>query len=387
MPETSIELKVSPSIFYSTHECKSRIIVHQGGQWSGKTVNILISLACHAQKNTSSLMGLGNEVITITSESIPHLKGGALRDFDRYVLPYFAPYIKQYNKQDYIITFNNGSLIEFKSFDDENKALGAKRTRLFINEANRFNYMTFFQLNSRTEIQTIIDYNPAAKFWVHDEVLGSPGTELFISDHRHNDFLSEAKHTEIENIKDPELWKVYARGKTGNVLGTIFPNWTVVNDFPDEDGVFWGLDFGYTNDPTALVKLVRIANSLFVHECCYEAGLSPTQIVVILKANGWKDDEPVYCEHDADIIRQLRELDVAAYAAKKGPGSIKAGIAKLKEYDVFYTYRSTNLKEELKRYVWMMDKDTGKPTNIPTPGWDHLLDAVRYGVFTNFWRG
>lgn len=377
------DLQVSPSIFYPTYESKARRIVHQGGQWSGKTVNILISNCCHAVNNVG-----GDEVITVTAESLPHLKGGAIRDFDRFVFPHFSRFIKQYNKSDYIITFKSGAILEFKSFKDEMSARGAKRTRLFVNEGNHFDYMTFFQLDSRTEIQTIVDYNPTAKFWVHDHLVGEPNTELMISDHRHNPFLTPEKHAEIEGIKDPELWKVYARGKTGNIIGTIFPNWTVIddNDFPKEDGIFWGLDFGYTNDPTALVKMVKIGESIFIHECCYTAGLTPTQLVVILKANGYVDEHTVYCEHDPDIISQLRGLDINAIRARKGPGSVNAGILKIKEYKVFYTYSSSNLKEELKRYVWEIDKDTGKPMNSPVDSWNHLMDAARMGIYTRYHR-
>jgi phage terminase large subunit len=383
------ELLMAPSIFYPTHESTARRIVHQGGQWAGKTVNILISLSIHAVQNTSKNLGYGNEIITITSESVPHLRGGALRDFENFVLPYFEPFIKNYNRTDRIIYFKSGGLIEFKSFETESKARGAKRTRLFVNEANTFDYIIFFQLDSRTDIQTIIDYNPTAKFWAHDKLIGQEGTDFFISDHRHNPFLTEEKHREVESISDPELWKVYARGKTGNILGTIYPNWNVIDykDFPNEDGIFWGLDFGYTNDPTALVKMCRIGESIFVHECSYTPGLSPTETVLLLKANGWKSGQPVYCEHDRDIIRQLRQLSVLAIPAVKGPGSISAGITKVKEFKMFYTYSSEHLKEELKRYVWVSDKSNGGLTNTPVDVYNHLLDAIRYGVYTNFYRG
>lgn len=385
-----ITLNFSPSIFYPTYYSKARRIVHQGGQWSGKTVNVVIVLAKHAQENTSKQLGYGDEVITITSQSLPHLRSGALRDFERFVYPAFKPFIKQYNKTDHTFYFKNGAIIEFKSYEDEIKASGAKRTRLYINEANAFDYMVYFQLDSRTDIQTILDYNPTAKFWVHDHLIGEEGTELFISDHRHNPFLSEAKHREIESIKDPELWKVYARGKTGNTTGIIYPNWTIINDedYPEkEDGYFFGIDFGYENDPTAIYKMVRIANNIYVKEIAYQTGgIPPRHIVQLLKSSGYDGNRQVYCEHDPDQIRQLRQLNIMALPARKGPGSIRAGIQKVKEYNVFYTHSSTNLKEELKRYVWEMDKETSKPTNTPKAGWDHALDAIRYGIYSHFYR-
>lgn len=389
MKQDSIEIPVSPSIFYSTHFSKARRVIHQGGQWSGKTVNILISLACHAKENTSKQLSLGDEVITITSESVPHLRSGALRDFEKYVYPHFDKEIKQYNKTDRVFSFKSGAIIEFKSFENEGAARGAKRTRLFINEANRFDWMTFFQLDSRTEVQSILDYNPTAKFWVHDNLIGSAGNELLISDHRHNPFLSEEKHNEIESIKDPELWKVYARGKTGNIIGTIYPDWKIIDDvdFPNDDNVFWGLDFGYTNDPTALVKMVKIGNTIFIQECCYTTALTPTQILATLKANGYKNEQPVYSEHDPDMVRQLRQIGILSIPTKKGPGSINAGILKVKEYNICITHSSNNIKEEQKRYTWIIDPSTGQPTNTPVDVWNHLMDAIRYGIYTHFYRG
>jgi len=381
------ELPVSPSIFYPTYESKHRRIIHQGGQYSGKTVNIIIALCCHAIYNTSRRLGYKSEVITITAESMPSLKGGALRDFEDFCLPYLNQFILQYNRSDRVITFKSGSKMEFKSFDMERKGRGAKRTRLFVNEANSFDYMTFFQLDSRTDIQTIVDYNPTVQFWVHDELIGQPGNQLFISDHRHNPFLTEEKHAQIEGIKDEQLWRVYARGKTGNIVGTIYPNWKVIEEMPVEENVFWGLDFGYTNDPTALVKCVRIGENIFIHECCYTAGLTPSQLLSILKANGYNDDQVVYCEHDPDIISQLSELGIIAIRARKGPGSINAGILKVKEYNVFYTYTSKNIKLELNRYVWTLDKHTGKPTNAPIDNYNHLMDAVRMAVYTRYHMG
>jgi phage terminase large subunit len=373
------QLKVSPSIFYPTFESKARRIVHQGGQWSGKTVNILAVLA------TKALL-TPNLVITVTSESLPHLRIGALRDFERFILPYFKAQCRITYSPFIVCTFANGSIIEFKSFQDEYDARGAKRNILFINEANRFSYMVYFQLDSRSD-QTILDFNPTARFWAHDEVLPLEGTQLFISDHRHNPFLTEERHREIENIKDKELWRVYARGLTGNMEGIIYPNWRVIPDaeFPDVDFIF-GCDIGYTNDPTAIVKVAIIGNTIFLKELCYESGLPPIKIVQILKANGYNGDTPIYCDHDPDFITQLRRLSVMALPARKGQGSVNAGIMKLKEYDVCYTASSRNIAEERSRYVWLKDPKTGKSINEPIGTFDHTLAAVRYAVYTHFYR-
>ena len=267
-------------------------------------------------------------------------------------------------------------------------ARGQKRKRLFINEANSFDRMVYFQLDSRSE-QSIIDYNPSIRFWAHEEVIGQPGNVIFISDHRHNPFLTEAKHREIESIKDPELWKVYARGLTGNVTGVIFPNWEMIDDedFPTNQDWIWSVDFGYTNDPTCIIKQCKIANTIFVKELAYETGLPALSIQQILKANGYDDKTmPLYCEHDPDMIKQLRKLGVQAFPARKGQGSINAGIELLKQFNVKYTASSRNLHRERSKYIWEVEKDTGRVTNIPVDNNNHTFDAIRYGAYTKYLR-
>ena len=384
----------------------TRRINHQGGAYSGKTVNILGTLATLASEDDIPT------VTTVTSMSLPHLKGGALRDFENYVYPSFKNSIAKYHKTDHKFTFRSGSLIEFKAFEDEFAARGAKRQRLFVNEANRIPEMVFFQLDSRSD-QTILDYNPTTRFYAHEKIIGFPGNVTFYSDHRHNPFLTEQKHQEIENyvvyernpdgtlllqngkkiIKsgDEELFKVYARGLTGNVSGVIFPNWEMIDDseFPPDDGSeVYCVDFGYTIDPTALFKLKLVGNTLFAKELAYEPGLPAVSIVQILLANGFRPDEmELYCEHDPDMISDLRKYGATfATFARKGTGSIKAGIELLKRYKVKYTHLSRNLHRERSMYVWITDKVTGKLTNVPIDSNNHCFDAIRYGAYSRYLR-
>jgi len=390
----------------------TRRIRHQGGMAAGKTVNILAALAtmCAEDENPS--------VSTVTSMSMPHMKGGALRDFEMYVYGTFKNDIKKYHKTDHLFTFQSGSILEFKVFENEFAARGPRRKRLFINEANRFDFMTYFQLDARSE-QTIIDYNPTLRFWGHD-LEADPDTISFFSDHRHNPFLTEQKHREIEALctfaydeygnmlfkdeekKEPvvlkgslELWKVYARGLTGNITGIIFPNWECIDevDFPkakEQDWTF-SIDFGYTNDPTAIVKICKIGNTLFIKELAYETAMSERKIKDILVANGYNDNMVLYCEHDPDMIAALRNVGILAMPARKGQGSINAGIKLINTYDVKYPNTSKNLHTERSLYIWEVDEThivDGKPktTNIPVDRNNHLMDAVRYGVYTKYLR-
>ncbi len=359
-----------------------RRVIDQGGQWSGKTVNILGALATLCSEEEGDDAG----VTTVTSMSMPHLKGGALRDFEMYVMPSFKASILSYHKTDHKVTFRSGSIMEFKVFEDEMAARGQKRKRLFVNEANKFSLPHFFEMDSRSE-QTVIDYNPSIRFWAHTEYIGKPGNVLLISDHRHNPFLKPEKHAEIEAYKG-ERFKVYSRGLTGNIEGVIFPNWTMIDDedFPKNQEWIFSIDFGYTIDPTAIIKHCRIGKKLYIKELSYEPGISSRRIIEILNENGYKDGyTPLYCEHDADMIHELRKYG-ASYAdfARKGQGSIKAGIRLLNEFDVYYTNSSQNLHREISMYVWEIDKETGLSRNVPQDKHNHCFDSIRYGVYSSY---
>jgi phage terminase large subunit len=360
---------------------KSRRIVMQGGQSSGKTVNVLAAIA--SVLAAPSKFGFESSLTaTVTSMSFPHLKAGAMRDFDKYVLPDFAATIKQYRKSDHVVIWNSGSVMEFRTYETEYDARGPKRQILFVNEANTFDYMTWWQLDSRSDL-SIIDYNPTIRFWAHEKVIEEKGTSFRISDHRHNPFLSAEKHAEIEGIKDKELWRVYARGLTGNVQGLIYPDWVLIDGFNWEEP-FFAIDFGYTNDPTAIVKMEKHKEALYVEEIAYKTGsMTPTRIKELLDAHGYTDNSVIYCEHDPHMIKQMKMLGLRAIAAKKGAGSLNAGIEKIKEFPVFYIGR--NIKSEREKYIWEID-ELGKPTNKPVDAHNHALDAIRYGAYTHFYR-
>lgn len=378
-------------VFDANEKSKEKIVINQGGTSSSKTFSItqLLLKKCVYERAI---------VVTITGESIPNLKKGAYRDAENIYSknPFLQSQIYSWNKSDRIIYFKNGSIVEFVSNLDEQSAKNGKRDYLFCNEANGINWLIFFQLAIRTRKQIFLDYNPTAPFWAHDNLIGTgPATnelsatiELIISDHRHNCFLTEEEHRKIEGIKDKQLWWVYARGMTGNITGMIFPDWQQIEDknYPWKEPFIGGLDFGYTNDPTAGMKIVTIGESIYFHELCYTPGIPPIQMKQLFYSNGFTNNIPIYCDHDKDNITQLRRLGVLALPARKGQGSVNAGIVKLKEYKVFYTASSINLHQERQRYVWMNDTITGKHTNSPIDQWNHLIDAGRMGVYTHYFR-
>jgi phage terminase large subunit len=381
-------MNVTP-IFHRIVNSPAKLLILQGGTSSSKSYSAMQYALLYAATNF-------NKVITVTGESIPNLKKGAYRDVQQVLstTDWIRERVVKHNESDRIIVLNTGSVIEFISNLDEQSAKAGKRDLLIADEADGIPYQIFFQLAIRTRGKIIIAYNPTAPFWAHEKFIGKDGNDISatvdfcISDHRHNTFLTEDEHQKIEGIKDPELWRVYARGYTGNLQGIIYTNWTKItpDKFPiNDDKQFFGLDFGYENDPTAMTKQIRIGTSIFIKELAYQSGaIPPRRIRELLLANGYDSEQPVYCEHDPDQVRQLRMMDVLALPARKGPGSIRAGIQKIKEYNVYFV--GENIEYERSKYMWMIDKDSGKPTNTPIDQFNHAMDAIRYAVSSHFYR-
>lgn len=374
-------LLVSP-VFYALQSemGKSKHVVLQGGESAGKTVNTLIHLTCQALNNSGT-------VTTVTSESLPHMKGGVIRDFELFIYPYFKPVIEHYNKTDQVIKFNNGSLFEFKAFDEEMKARGGRRDYLYVNEANAIPYNVFDQLNRRTRKQTIIDYNPSSAFWANEHLIGVYHTKRFIFDHRHNPFLSASDHTRIESDPDPESFRVYARGLMGNLRGTVYPSWKMVteSEFNDIEGdMIGGLDFGYTNDPTAGVIVKKHKGEFYVKQICYHPGIAPKEIITYFSDAGFDVERyPVYCDHDKEMISLLRRNGMKK-ALRARDKSVVNGVSFLRKKKINYTETSFQIHMERQKYVFINDKVTGQPTNYPIDRYNHLLDAIRYAIFSHF---
>lgn len=382
---------IAGPLFTKLCECKKKLIICQGGGDALKTSDILKYLTKETIDNSEL-------VTTVTGQDVPNLKKGALRLFQRYIEPNIDGYIEDYNKTDRTYIFKNKSIIEFSSFDDEQDARGSERDNLFMNEVNKDPYQLFWQLQRKTRRKAIVDYNPTGPFWVHDKILSGAESQfkeihqLYITDHRHNPFLSDEDHLAYESISDPDMFRVYARGFTGKVKGLIFGHFQKIDQIPDEvwDRIIWGVDYGYTADPTAIVKIYIKGRTRYIQEACYEPGLSAEAIRDILINNGHKEDQVIYSEADPNMINQLLLLGLPIQPAIKGPGSIAAGISKVKEFECFYTVSSINLEKEILFYKWVTAQDmmTGKEviTNQPLDAWNHLCDAIRYALYTDSFR-
>lgn len=364
------------TLFKHNYQATSHIIINQGGTSSGKTYAIEQVLFCLAAENEK-------QIITVVGQDIPNLKSGALRDAQTIhsESDILKCLVKNYNKTDRIFEFSNGSIIEFKSYDNAQDAKSGKRDYLFVNEANGIEWDVYTELALRTKKRIYIDYNPNTGFWVHERLIGRENVQLFISDHRHNPFIEDAFRAKIEALKseDLELWKVYARGLTGKISGLVFNNWHICETIPtDAKLIAAGLDFGFTNDETGCLLVYKQNGELWVDEVLYETRLTNTDIARKLQDAGIsKSTEIIADSAEPKSIEELKRLGWHVTGAKKGADSIKNSIDILKRYKINVTRNSVNLRKELGKYKWKSDK-SGKTINQPIDAFNHLIDPLRY---------
>jgi len=354
---------------------KKRKKVIQGGTSAGKTFGILPILINKA----AAISGLE---ISVVSESIPHLRRGAMKDFLK-IMKMTGRYVdSHWNRTLLTYTFANGSYVEFFSVDDESKVRGARRNVLYVNEANNVPWDTFHQLMIRTNKDIFIDFNPTSEFWAHTELVGKEDTDFIILNYKDNEALDQSIVSEIESAREKaktssywdNWWKVYGLGEVGSLQGVVFNNWQIIDKIPTEARLIGiGLDFGYTNDPTACIEIYSYDGKRILNERIYEKGLSNQQI-----ASRLPKDVIIYADSaEPKSIDEIRRHGIQIKAVDKGRDSIVFGIQSMQNYEYLVTRESTNLIKELRGYVWMTDK-SGKSLNRPIDDFNHAIDAWRY---------
>lgn len=363
-------------LFDANINSTERTVVNQGGTSSGKTYSIMQVLFVLGMQED-------RQVITVAGQDIPNLKVGAYRDAKTILerSPLLMQWWPTINEGERIIKCVNGSIIEFKSYTDAQDAKNGKRDYLFVNEANGITYDIFWQLSIRTRKRVFLDYNPSARFWVHDEVIGKEGVRLIISDHRKNYFLTEEEHKRIEGITDKEYWRVYARGLTGKIEGLVFTNWDICEELPPREEwkiSAFGLDFGFSSDPSALEQVVLAHGDLWIDEKIYSTNLTNPEIADKAKESGIGREDHIIADcAEPKSIKELQACGLWVTASPKGADSINNGINILKRYNIHVTRRSVGILENLRSYKWAKDKD-GNTTNKPEDKNNHGIDAVRY---------
>lgn len=355
-------------------QLKARIRAVQGGTSASKTVSIVLYLIHLAQSDKKPTL------TSIVSESFPHLKRGVMRDFLLIMQEHGYFNDSDWNKTDYTYTFETGSKIEFFSADQPDKVRGPRRDRLFINEANNIPYEAFDQLEVRTKEFIFLDWNPTNEFWFYTDVKGDRSdVEHITLTYLDNEALSKDIIGSIEQRKGKKgWWQVYGLGQLGEVEGKIYKDWKIIDEIPHEARLERrGLDFGYTNDPTAIVDIYKYNGGYILDEQIYQKGLSNKEIYDKLNLL-----EPILTIADSAEPKSIDEI--ASYGtnivgATKGPGSVNQGIQLVQDQRISVTKTSLNVIREYRNYLWQTDKE-GKILNKPEGGLDHALDAIRYAM-------
>ena len=353
----------------------------QGGTSAGKTFAILPILCDIAAKNPLS-------EISVVAESIPHLKRGAMKDFKKIMVETGRFDDSRWNASDFKYTFANGAQIEFFSADNDAKLRGARRDWLYMNECNNMTFHSYTELASRTKKGVYLDWNPANTFWFHEELLNDKDVDFLIINYQDNEacpesalnFILKAKEKAEQGNSFWQNWyRVYGLGEIGNLEGVIFNNWKQCDAIPEAaEFIAYGLDWGFTADPSALLKVYRYNGAIYVDELLYQTRLTNSDIVNRLQSFNVKSNECIVA--DSAEPKSIQDLTNAGYyveGAMKGKDSITNSIDRLQQYQIYVTASSLNLIKELRNYAWAKQKD-GSQVNAPIDSYNHAIDALRY---------
>lgn len=350
-----------------------RRALNEGGTASSKTFSILQLLVLIAQYTKSPIL------ISVVSESLPHLKRGAIRDFFA-ILDESPDNNPRYNKTENWYSFGKGR-VEFFGADESEKVRGPRRNILFLNEANNIPWETARGLDIRTDSFVFADWNPVSEFWCHEYWIGQPENAYIHS--TYEDAKEVIPQSVVDNIiataeRDPNWANIYLHGRIGKVEGLVYPHFEQVPDMPSGD-TFYGLDFGFSTDVTALVKCVIIGDSLYSQELVYETGLTNQDIAERMATLGIRKhyDEIFADSAEPKSIEELCRLGYNVKPATKGPGSVEYGYQKVRQYRQFWTQDSLNAIKEQRNFRYIADKD-GHLTEKTTHAFSHIMDARRY---------
>ena len=358
----------------------SRTKIIRGGSSAGKTIAILLILIDYAIRNK------GKE-ISVVSESIPHLRRGALKDFLNILKALNRYDEKKYNKSTLKYEFSNGSYIEFFSTDQPDKLRGARRTDLYINECNNVPFDAYQQLAVRTSGDIWLDYNPANLFWVDKELIGQEDTDFVTLTYKDNDSLPESIVKEIEKAKVKaktstywsNWWKVYGLGEIGSLEGVCIPDWKQIDTIPNEARLLCGgMDFGYSVDSSTYIRLYKWNNAYIFDQMLCRKGMHNRDISLFLTNQNVKEN--IYADSaEPKSIAELKNYGHSIYGVTKGRDSIIYGLNLINQNEIYVTRRSKNLIKELQGYIWAKDKE-GNDLQKPTGAHPDCIDAARYAL-------
>lgn len=372
------QLKIKTNVVYQhLLEADTKIVVEQGGTRSGKTYNIILWIIFeYCTKNN-------NKVITICRKAFPSLRATVMRDFMA-ILEEHKCYSEKFHNKSNSEYHLFGNLVEFISLDQPQKIRGRKRDLLFINEGNELYFEDWQQLVFRTQEKIILDFNPSDEYhWIYDKVLPREDCTFHKTTYLDNPFVEESIIKEIELLKDTDeqYWQIYGLGERAASRSTVF-KYVEVNKIPeDAELIAYGMDFGYTNDPTSFVSVYTRERNLYIKEHLYKTQMTTSDINNFLK-NEDLENKPIYADSaEPRLISELRKMGHNILPSIKGKDSINAGIDLLKRYKINILSTSTNAITEFRNYKWKEDK-SGALMNTPEDNWNHIIDSTRYATYS-----
>ncbi len=371
-------LKIKTNVVYEhLLDNHKKIIVEQGGTRSGKTYNIILWIIFEYCTNNTG------KIITVCRKTFPSLRATVLRDFMG-ILKEHNIYNENFHNRSNSEYSLFGNLVEFISLDQPQKIRGRKRDLLFINEANELYFEDWQQLLFRTQDKIILDFNPSDEYhWIYDKVITRDDCAFFKTTYLDNPFVEDSIIAEIERLKDTDeqYWQVYGLGERTASRSTIF-KYIEATEIPvDASLIAYGMDFGYTNDPTTLVSVYTLGHSLYIKEHLYRTQMTTSDINTFLKEEKLLNN-PIYADSaEPRLINELRRMGHNIFPSVKGKDSVNAGIDLLKRYKIHILSSSHNAIAEFRNYKWKEDK-TGMLVNIPEDKHNHIIDPCRYATYS-----
>lgn len=368
-------------VFEHLSKSNKRITIEQGGTRSGKTYNILIWIIFeYCSKNKG-------KTITICRKTYPSLRATAMRDFFE-ILQNNNLYNELNHNKSNSEYYHKGNLIEFISLDQPQKVRGRKRDMLYINEANELYFEDWQQLILRTTDKAILDYNPSDEFhFIYEKIKLRDDAEFFITTYKDNPFLDIETVNEIERLRfvDDNYWKIYGLGQVGSSQALIFRINECNSIPPEAKFLSYGMDFGFTNDPTTLVAIYQQGDNIYLKELLYQTGLTNRDIDEKLRFHSVDRKEIFADSAEPKSIEELYRMGWNIKPATKGQGSVNIGIDMMKRYQIHVTKDSVNMIKEFRNYKWQEDKN-GNVLNTPVDMFNHTIDAIRYGLYDKLAR-
>ena len=374
---SQLEIKHTPVLSWNLDALNDkdiRFIINQGGSRSSKTYSICQMLIVYCLRTP-------NKVVSIIRKSYPALRGSVMRDFFEIMKDLNLYEESRHQKTTSEYTFQNGSVVEFFSADDEQKLRGRKRNVLYCNESNELNFDEFNQLNMRTTDKLIFDFNPSENFhWLYD-LISRPESIMIHSTYKDNPFLPESQVKEIENLitVDESYYKIYALGERGSGKSTIYSHWKYYDIQPETSETLYGLDFGY-NHPTSLIRVDIVDNKTYVSEVIYKSGLTSNDLVTLMGFLNIEKTKEIICDSARPEI--IEDLKRKGYLVRGAIKNVKEGIDSVKSSELYIQRESINILKEIGAYKWMSKDD--RLLDEPVKLYDDAMDAMRYAI--HWWR-